>query len=269
MKHVSELWARYESLEPLFTPTERYTLTFVPVILTGLYLAFVLKIGPQYMKDRKAYNLRAVTRIFNLIQVLCNVYFAYHIGKFVFHPKNSILCPSLLNQERAYALEQKRLSICYLGVRISDFIDTICFVLTKKTNHVSFLHVYHHVLVVLGFTFILLLGSGPTLTFAGLLNSSVHIVMYTYYFLSTFPSVAPYLWWKKYITRLQLAQFVIIICHTAVGLSRCHYPRSVTYFITANAMLLLILFSRFYLQTYTSDFKKREESLSEKYSHTH
>jgi len=35
-------------------------------------------------------------------------------------------------------------------------------------------------------------------------NSSVHVLMYSYYFLATFPSMRPYLWWKKYMTMIQL-----------------------------------------------------------------
>lgn len=39
----------------------------------------------------------------------------------------------------------------------------------------------------------------------GALNASVHVVMYSYYFLSALgPEVQKYLWWKKYITKLQM-----------------------------------------------------------------
>ena len=38
-----------------------------------------------------------------------------------------------------------------------------------------------------------------------MLNSGIHVIMYTYYFLSAFgPAVRKYLWWKKYLTMLQL-----------------------------------------------------------------
>lgn len=42
-------------------------------------------------------------------------------------------------------------------------------------------------------------------SFIGLVNSFVHIIMYTYYMLTAMgPEYAKYLWWKKYITTLQL-----------------------------------------------------------------
>jgi len=42
-------------------------------------------------------------------------------------------------------------------------------------------------------------------TFIGVINSFVHIIMYTYYLLAALgPELQKYLWWKKYITTLQL-----------------------------------------------------------------
>lgn len=42
-------------------------------------------------------------------------------------------------------------------------------------------------------------------TFHALLNCVVHVVMYTYYGLSAMgPRYQKYLWWKKYLTTIQL-----------------------------------------------------------------
>ena len=50
----------------------------------------------------------------------------------------------------------------------------------------------------------------------GFLNTFVHTVMYSYYLLAALgPRVRPYLWWKKYLTKLQLTQFVAIFLHAA------------------------------------------------------
>lgn len=41
-----------------------------------------------------------------------------------------------------------------------------------------------------------------------MVNSFIHVLMYSYYGLAALgPSVAKYLWWKKYLTILQLIQF--------------------------------------------------------------
>ena len=44
-------------------------------------------------------------------------------------------------------------------------------------------------------------------SFGGLLNSFVHVVMYSYYFLAALgPAFQRYLWWKKYLTTFQMLQ---------------------------------------------------------------
>lgn len=38
-----------------------------------------------------------------------------------------------------------------------------------------------------------------------MINSSVHVIMYLYYALAAMgPAVAKYLWWKRYLTMVQL-----------------------------------------------------------------
>lgn len=47
--------------------------------------------------------------------------------------------------------------------------------------------------------------TGGHSTFFGLLNTFVHIVMYSYYLFSALgPQFQKYLWWKKYLTALQM-----------------------------------------------------------------
>jgi len=48
-------------------------------------------------------------------------------------------------------------------------------------------------------------------TLLGVINSFVHIIMYTYYLLAAFgPTVQKYLWWKKYITTLQMVRHLCV-----------------------------------------------------------
>lgn len=53
--------------------------------------------------------------------------------------------------------------------------------------------------------------------FIGLLNTFVHIVMYSYYGLAALgPHMQKYLWWKRYLTSLQLVSthHTLVICST-------------------------------------------------------
>lgn len=41
--------------------------------------------------------------------------------------------------------------------------------------------------------------------------------MYTYYLLASLgPRVRPYLWWKRYLTQLQLVQFGLVAVHIII-----------------------------------------------------
>jgi len=49
--------------------------------------------------------------------------------------------------------------------------------------------------------------AGGHATLIGLVNSFVHVIMYSYYLLAALgPTVQKYLWWKKYITTLQMVR---------------------------------------------------------------
>ena len=43
----------------------------------------------------------------------------------------------------------------------------------------------------------------------GLINTFVHVIMYMYYFLAALgPHIQKYLWWKRYITVMQLVRAI-------------------------------------------------------------
>jgi hypothetical protein len=76
--------------------------------------------------------------------------------------------------------------------------------------------------------------------------------MYSYYFLSAWgPHLQKYLWWKKYLTRLQILQFLSVTVHSFLPLlTDCDVPHCQLWFILSHAFLFLGLFSIFYNETY-------------------
>lgn len=84
----------------------------------------------------------------------------------------------------------------------------VFFTLRKKQNQVTFLHVYHHTITsICSWLYVKFLPGqqGAVIIF---LNSLVHVIMYTYYLISALgPKYKKYLWWKKYMTWIQLVKF--------------------------------------------------------------
>ena len=60
-------------------------------------------------------------------------------------------------------------------------------------------------------TLLLSLCSGGMGTFHAMLNCVVHVTMYSYYGLTALgPNYQKYLWWKKYLTTIQLVSYSLI-----------------------------------------------------------
>lgn len=140
----------------------------------------------------------------------------------------------------------------YFFSKIIDLLDTTFFVLRKKDNQVSFLHVYHHTITVLFSWGYLKYAPGEQGVIIGILNSGVHIIMYFYYMVAAMgPQYQKYLWWKKYMTSIQLIQFVLILGYMlTVGAKGCNMPKTLTFFFVGNTVIFLYLFGNFYRKTY-------------------
>ncbi|XP_074637806.1 very long chain fatty acid elongase 7-like [Acropora palmata] len=265
------------------------TVSFVTAYL------FIVKVGPKIMEKRKAYDLRELLIVYNFALVLLSAWMAYElVASAMDIPNFNYLCqsvPYIRGDEKQNRLA--RAVYIYWLSKFVEALETIFFILRKKNSQVSFLHVYHHTtMFILGWAAAKWLPGeyGPeqrterprfpfncaffpfviffvhfflfTAFFCAACNSFVHVVMYAYYGLSAIgPQMRPYLWWKRYITRIQLIQFLIILIYIANALRmNCFggFPEAMTvYFTAAFTFVLAFLFGNFYIQAY---FKKNEAS---------
>jgi len=150
----------------------------------------------------------------------------------------------------------------YYFSKFTEFMDTIFFVLRKKDRHISTLHVIHHGVMPMSVWFGVKFTPGGHSTFFGLLNTFVHIIMYSYYLLAALgPNVQKYLWWKKYLTSLQMVQFLAIMIHAFQLLFiDCNYPKAFVWWIGMHAVMFFFLFKEFYKQQYAKPSKQKVQA---------
>nr|XP_049702811.1 elongation of very long chain fatty acids protein AAEL008004 [Helicoverpa armigera] len=240
----------------------------IPVTITVIaYLKFCTNYGPRFMKDRKPFELKTPIMLYNLFQVFLSIYL-FQSGIFFLLSKHSnLVCEPLVETVEIPRRTTAAIATWwYFFAKMTELLDTVFFVLRKKSKQISTLHLYHHTMVVIsswGATKYFPLGP---LILVGTLNSFVHILMYTYYFLAGLgPQYQKYLWWKKHVTIVQLVQFLIVIAHNVIGLCHtCEYPKFVHYFLIFNTSLLFYMFSKFYYNSYIKVRSKKTEETSAK-----
>ncbi|KAG6446370.1 elongation of very long chain fatty acids protein AAEL008004 isoform X3 [Manduca sexta] len=199
----------------------------LPTLLICLSYVYLVKVvGPRFMENRKPYELKNLLIVYNFIQVLFSAWLFYEM-----------------------------VNVCwwYYFSKFTEFFDTVFFVLRKKFDHVSTLHVIHHGVMPMSVWFGVKFTPGGHSTFFGLLNTFVHIIMYTYYMLAAMgPQMRKFLWWKKYLTSLQMVQFVGIMVHAFQLLFiECDYPRAFVWWIGMHAVMFFFLFKDFYNNSYS------------------
>ena len=132
----------------------------------------------------------------------------------------------------------------------------------KKESQVSFLHVIHHSIVPISVWIGLKFAPGGNNALFPLLNAFVHTIMYLYYGLAAFgPHMQKYLWWKRYLTKIQMIQFSIVIAHglRTLFMTDCHFPISFLILTQFNAILFLALFYSFYRQSYLKKLDQKNK----------
>jgi len=216
------------------------------------------------MEKREPYDLKHIMLAYNAFQVVLCTYIVTRVTS-VDNPFEwlfSFGCRFQADRDRDIAEKAWAGTYWYLIAKLLDLLDTVFFVLRKKSNQISFLHVYHHTLMASITWYYLKYVPAENGIFAGLVNSLVHVFMYIYYGLSALgPEVQKFLWWKKYITWIQLIQFVIVVLYMTVSMMfSCHVDRLLTSVFIVNGFIFLYLFGNFYRNTY---IKKRPSLTSE------
>jgi len=151
--------------------------------------------------------------------------------------------------------------------KLYEFGDTFIMLLKRNIRQITVLHIYHHSSISLIWWLIAYHAPGGEAYFSAALNSWVHVVMYLYYLLSAVIGKDPsrrrkYLWWGRYLTMMQMGQFVInMIESRVITIGEPQYPVFLSNLLFYYMISLLALFANFYIQKYG---KSRSNSSKQK-----
>ena len=135
-----------------------------------------------------------------------------------------------------------------------ELLDTAFMIVRKKNEQASFLHCYHHILLIWSWFLVVKTSAGGDSYFGGMVNSFIHVIMYAYYTMPIIGIKVPTIL-KKSITKCQMAQFCICLAHAAYVAYKGNCPLilpATQAFVMIN---MLVLFAQFSKKAYGSKKK--------------
>ena len=143
-----------------------------------------------------------------------------------------------------------------------DFCDTIIMILQHKWRQVHLLQLFHHSTIGVLWKIVLteiVPGTVPaTYAFGAFLNSFIHTIMYFHYFITTNGYKNPF---KKYLTNMQIIQFVIVAIHSIYIWFNIPTLKALSVY---QLEYMLCMLSLFYYQLYYIPIKSKKKLLSQK-----
>ncbi|CAH0699683.1 unnamed protein product [Spodoptera exigua] len=232
---------------------------FTVIAIASAYLYFCLSLGPRLMKNRPAFELKTPLMLYNTFQVLFSIFIAYEGGVYILSREFNLACEPVDYSNNPRALRVAAATWFYFFAKFTELLDTVFFILRKKYDQVTFLHVYHHTLMSLVVWIAVKYYPGGHTTLMGFLNSIVHVVMYTYYLISGLgPQYQKYVWWKKHVTKMQLTQFTIVFIHNvSVFFYECNFPKFLNLMCIGNCVAFLYMFGKFYIDRYRRNVRNK------------
>ncbi|EPX75245.1 GNS1/SUR4 family protein [Schizosaccharomyces octosporus yFS286] len=214
-----DLWYLFEQLSIRTTGWNPSEFEFIPgktpfsqwsSVIASITLYYVIILGGQaFMKNQKPVKQRRLFQLHNFLLTVVSggllaLMFEQVFPMYVRHGLYFCVCDS-----RHFT--QKLITLYYLNymTKYLELLDTVFLFLKKKP--LAFLHCYHHGVTAL-LCFTQLLGRTSVQWVVISLNLYVHVIMYSYYFLA---ACGRRVWWKQWVTRVQIIQFVIdlVLCY--------------------------------------------------------
>lgn len=253
-------WSRAWRFQPGVTPFSHWHYQAVAVTLYFL-TTFLLQ---RLMRTRKPLDIPRLLFLHNILLCLASLLLAgwltltlasRYLGGLSLH---GLVCSRAIYDDGHMHL------IYYTNMffKVWEFIDTFLLALRKKP--IAFLHAYHHA-ATLVLTWAQMTEHSGCQWVPIVINLWVHVAMYYYYAMA---AVRVRVWWKRYLTSIQIAQFVVdvtVVSYAYAVFIRAGFDENACYGTTRGAVFglailisYLLLFIQFYVSTYVVKPRKAE-----------
>jgi len=229
--------------------------------------SLVVMFGQRLVRPYVPVPLRYPIGVYNLAQVLLCSYMTWEFAAAAVGLGLSPVCARIDRSDSPSSLRLTKVCWLFMTSKILDMVDTAFMILKGDKRRVSFLHVFHHGSVFYSWWLCVMFSPGGVGYTGGFINSLIHVLMYAYYQLSSMgPEMRKHLWWKRYLTLLQMVQFCCLIGVAALtrlpGL-RCGYPEWVSIMTFCYIIVLLVFFINFYVKTYVKSRRTERQPLQQ------
>lgn len=218
-----------------------------PLTFSVIYLLAIF-FGQKIMATRAPFKIKPFIFIYNLYQCLLNAWGVYAMIHEV--ATNNSVFSGMWGNKPLPGLGSFRIAFLvwiHYNNKYVELLDTLWMILRKKNNQISFLHCYHHLLLIWAWYYCGTIDYRGDVYFGALVNSFIHVIMYAYYAAALVGIPCP---WKKYITSLQLLQFCFVLSHSIYVIYVGNMPIQLPLaqgFVMIN---MLVLFTQFYNNAY-------------------
>jgi elongation of very long chain fatty acids protein 4 len=217
-----------------------------PIFFSVVYITMVFG-GTQLMKNRPEFQIKPFIFTYNLYQCILNIWCVIAMAHEVYTNPHFTAPWGNTPQRGVAGFRISFLVWVHYNNKFVELLDTLWMILRKKTNQVSFLHCYHHMLLIWAWFFVCKFESGGDCYFGAMVNSFIHIIMYGYYTLALLNVPCP---WKKWITNCQMMQFMLVLVHSCYVAYKGNVPIELPLLQAFVMINMLVLFGQFMRKAY-------------------
>ena len=236
-------------------------------VVIGIGYTLMCVLGPKLMSNHKPVNnLRPFIVAYNLFVAGLNLYIGLELLATSRLLNINWKCEPVNYSNDPVAVRIASALWWYYISKLFEMADSIFFILKKKNDQLTFLHVYHHSTMFclwwIGVKFV----AGGSSFLGAMFNCFVHVIMYIYYLIAALgPAYRKWLWWKKYLTLIQMFQFFAAMVMTVNAIQiGCAFPMWMQYTMVAYMMSFIVLFSHYFYNEYCARRKRQTSSISKK-----